>query len=76
MCLRNEEAKSYTVHLRTQGRSYELAGDEVGLPASAADDELLARVAALVDMSPRKLEGHAVDRHDDVVVIRPWAVWG
>jgi hypothetical protein len=68
--------KPWTLHVRAAGRTWRLAGDSLGLESKLPDAQMLVLVARLLGLLPGSLDGYAVDRADDVVVVRPWAVWG
>jgi len=65
-----------TLHVRTQHQSFQLP-----LPPALAradvDPAAVARYAEeLLGLTPRSLDRHALDRGEQALVIRPWAVWG
>ncbi|MCP3962739.1 MAG: hypothetical protein GY719_33285 [bacterium] len=65
---------SQPMHVRTNGRSYRLdARPEV---RRMTDDDVARYAEESLGMRRGTLADHAVDRDENNVVIRPWAVWG
>ena len=65
---------SLPMHVRTNGRSYRLdARPEV---QRMTDDDVARYAETSLGMRRGALADHAVDRDENKVVIRPWAVWG
>lgn len=65
-----------TVHVRAAGMSATLDAREVEIAPGDPDEKILEVVAHALGLDPRALEGHAIDRGFDSMVVRPWAVWG
>jgi len=66
----------WRLHVRAVGQTWRLAGESLDLDRAAPDAVLLAQVARALQLPPGSLVGYAVDRAPDVVVVRPWAIWG
>jgi hypothetical protein len=66
----------WTLHVRAIGRTWRLAGESLGLDLGAPDKLLLAQVASALKLPPGCLDGNAVDRAPNIVMVRPWAIWG
>ena len=65
------------VHIRYQGRSYDMTEAQVAVAADMSDAQIKQRLAQHFDVSPASLEGYVVDRgpYGDLIV-RPEAVYG
>jgi hypothetical protein len=65
------------VHVRVEGRSYDLTEQELGLQAGMSDADVKERLARYLEIAPARLKDYVVDRnpHGDLVV-RPEAVYG
>lgn len=64
------------VHVRTNGKTHRLEIDGAQNDPAARAEAMLRDVEHQLGLSRGALDDHAVDWRDDVVVIRPWAVWG
>ena len=60
------------LHVRTRGQTYQLPLQH-GL---GSERDIVRYAERELGLEPHALDDHAVDRSDDGVVIRPWAVWG
>jgi hypothetical protein len=65
------------VHVRFEGRSYDLDETEIGVRAEMDDEMVKARLASHLDVGPKRLDGYVLDRAPNGnLVIRPEAVYG
>lgn len=65
------------IHVRFEGRSYDLKERELGLNASMSDREIQERLAAHFDVSLDRFRSYAIDRASTGdLVVRPEAVYG
>jgi hypothetical protein len=69
--------KNLAVHVRYDGKSYDLPFDEIGVSASASDDDVREMLARHFDVSPATFRAFVVERHrTGNVTVRPEAVFG
>lgn len=65
------------LHLRYEGRSFDLDSRKVGLKDSPSDRDIREAVARHLDVALSKLDGYVVDRvPNGNLVLRPEAVYG
>ena len=65
------------IHVRFEGRSYDLKERELGLTASMSDREIQERLAAHFDVSLDRFLSYVIDRASTGdLVVRPEAVYG
>lgn len=65
------------VHVRFEGRSYDLEPRVLGLAARMSDQEIKLRLARHFDAAPERLSDYVVDRRPNGdFIIRPEAVYG
>jgi len=65
------------VHVRFEGRSFDMTERQLGVRVGMSDDELLERLARHLDVGTDRLRNHTVDiRPSGDRVIRPEAVYG
>ena len=65
------------IHVRFEGRSFDLEGRELQLNTNAHDGDIRAGLARYMDISLNRLDGYVVDRRPGgTVVVRPEAVYG
>jgi hypothetical protein len=65
------------VHVRFEGRSYDLPEDQLGLIFGMTDGDIKARIARHFDVSDEKLRSYVVDRPETGdLIVRPEAVYG
>jgi hypothetical protein len=65
------------VHIRYDGRSYDLVEAHVGVAAQMSDIEIKQRLAQHFDVSLRSFQDYVVDRGPNGdLIIRPEAVYG
>lgn len=65
------------VHIRYDGRSYDLAEAQMGVAAHMSDVEIKQRLAQHFDVSLGSFQEYAVDRGPNGdLIIRPEAVYG
>ena len=69
-------SSDYLIHVRTGGKTYELPTLARDLDRTASDREVVRHVARRLGLPPAGLDDHAVDRREQTLVVRPWAVWG
>ena len=65
------------VHLRFEGRSYDLSEAKVGLGAGLGNAEIRELLARHLDVGIGRLQDHVVDRRPNGdLIVRPEAVYG
>lgn len=65
------------VHLRFEGRSYDLCEDDLQLRPTMSDAQIKERLAAHLDVNVKRLEYYVVDRvPNGNIILRPEAVYG
>lgn len=65
------------VHVRFEGRSYDVQENRLGLKASDNNTDIKRRVAEHLDVRAERLRDYVVDRTPDGhLIIRPEAVYG
>jgi hypothetical protein len=65
------------LHVRFEGRSYDLPLAELRLEQRASDAEVRQAVAAYLDVGLRRLDAYVVERHaNGNLTLRPEAVFG
>jgi hypothetical protein len=65
------------IHIRFDGRSWDLALVELDLGALASDDDVRAALARHFDVPVAKFRAYVVERHDNGnMTVRPEAVFG
>ncbi len=65
------------VHVRFEGRSYDLIEDQLGLILGMSDDQIRLTVASFLDTTPDRLKTYVIDRRPSGdVIVRPEAVYG
>jgi hypothetical protein len=70
-------ANSARVHVRFDGRSYDLPADRLGLTDRSTDDQVKEAVARHLEVPVSRLDDSAVDRHPNGnLSVRPEAVFG
>ena len=70
-------ASSARVHVRFDGRSYDLPADRLGLTDRSTDEQVRQAVARHLEVPVSRLDDSVVDRHPNGnLSIRPEAVFG
>lgn len=65
------------VHIRFDGRSYDVAEAQVGVNATMSDTAIKERLAQHFDVNRNRFESYVVDRRPGGdLIIRPEAVYG
>jgi len=65
------------VHVRFEGRSYDISERELPTGAALNDNRLLALLAQRFDVAPARFKNYVVDRRPSgTVIVRPEAVYG
>ncbi|MEO1174983.1 MAG: hypothetical protein AAFX94_23450 [Myxococcota bacterium] len=65
------------IHVRFEGRSYDIESDALKLGVSANDRDIKFAVARHLDVRVERLHGYVIDRPGTgVVIVRPEAVYG
>ncbi len=65
------------VHVRFEGRSFDLTRRELGLNGQRRDADIKARLALYFDVSPERFDIYIVDRRPNgELIVRPEAVYG
>ncbi|MCA9670255.1 MAG: hypothetical protein KC503_31890 [Myxococcales bacterium] len=66
-----------TLHVRFEGRSYDLDLEQLRLPAGASDADVRQAVAGYLDIGLHRLDAYVVERHrNGNLTLRPEAVFG
>lgn len=65
------------LHVRYEGRSYDIPSSQFRLTDAITDQQLFERLARHLDVNPASFRHYVVDRRpNDVVIVRPEAVYG
>jgi hypothetical protein len=65
------------IHIRFEGRSFDVAENDIGVNAAHGNDEIMQRVASFLETPAKRLENYVIDRRPSgEIVIRPEAVYG
>ena len=65
------------VHIRFEGRSYDMTETQLGVMAGMNDTAVKERLAQHLDVSQARLQSYVVDRRPSGdLIIRPEAVYG
>jgi hypothetical protein len=65
------------IHVRFEGRSYDIDVRALGMRADMRDAEIKVLVARHLDIAVDRLNGSVIDRGPDgAVIVRPEAVYG
>lgn len=65
------------IHVRFEGRSYDLTEFEVGVTTGMENDEIIQRLARHLDVPVARFKDYVVDlRPTGEIVVRPEAVYG
>lgn len=65
------------VHVRFEGRSFDLTEEQLGVTVGMSDRQILERLAKHLDVSLKSLDFYVVDRSPTGnLIIRPEAVYG
>jgi hypothetical protein len=65
------------VHVRVEGRSYDLTEQELGLQMGMDDADVKERLARYLEIAPQRLKDYVVDRSPrGDLIVRPEAVYG
>ncbi len=65
------------VHIRFEGRSYDLAENQVGIAAGMSDRAIKERLANHFDVKGDRFESYVIDhRPSGDLIVRPEAVYG
>ncbi len=67
----------YTIHVRVDGRSFDVPADRLGLAGGSSDDQIKQRVAGFLEIPFNRLSETVIDRHaNGNITVRPQAVFG
>jgi hypothetical protein len=70
-------APARVIHVRLDGRSYDMPLDRLGITEQAPDEQVKAAVARHLEVPADRLSESVVDRHPNGnLTIRPEAVFG
>lgn len=70
-------APARTVHVRLDGRSFDLPADRLGVSEQATDEQVKAAVARHLEVPANRLGESVIDRHPNGNwTVRPEAVFG
>ncbi|MFB2918314.1 hypothetical protein [Aerosakkonema funiforme] len=65
------------VHIRFEGRSYDIAEPQLGVTTGMSDTAIKQRLAQHFDVSQDRLQSYIVDRRPSGdLIVRPEAVYG
>lgn len=65
------------IHVRFDGKSFDLDIEALGLRHAATDGDVKARLAEHLDVAVNRFDGYVIDRPDTgVLIVRPEAVYG
>ena len=65
------------IHIRFEGRSYDVAEEQLGITSQASDERVKTQVANFLEVKPNHLQSYVIDRlNSGNLVIRPEAVYG
>jgi hypothetical protein len=64
------------IHVRHNGKSQTLDGDELGITARAGDQDIKQVLSRIYEIPARELKNLVIDRNPDGIVVRPPAVFG
>ena len=65
------------IHVRFEGRSFDLSRRELGHNGHGHDTDVKARLARYLDVRPERLDAYVVERRlSGDLIIRPEAVYG
>jgi hypothetical protein len=69
--------KNLTVHVRYDGKSYDLPFGDLDVSAGMSDDDVRQALARHFDVSPARFRAYVVERHrTGNITVRPEAVFG
>lgn len=70
-------APARVVHVRLDGRSFDLPADRLGVSEAATDEQVKAAVARHLEVPANRLSDSVIDRHPNGnLTVRPEAVFG
>ena len=65
------------LHLRFEGRSYDLNENQLNIKTDMNDSQIKDRLAGYLDVRANRLENYVIDRpNTGNIIIRPEAVYG
>ena len=65
------------IHVRFEGRSYDMHTAHLGMTAGLNDNEIKQRLAQFLDVAPERLADYVIDRGPSGdLIVRPEAVYG
>jgi len=65
------------IHVRFEGRSFDLPEKKLGLKAGFSDAEAREQLARYFDVGLRRFDGYIIDRRSSGdIIVRPEAVYG
>lgn len=65
------------IHIRVDGRSFDLPADRLGLAEGGSDDQIKQRIAGFLEIPFNRLSDTVIDRHaNGNITVRPQAVFG
>jgi hypothetical protein len=65
------------VHIRFEGRSYDLAENQLGIAAGMSDKAIKERLANHFDVKGSRFDSYVIDRRPSGdLIVRPEAVYG
>ena len=65
------------IHIRFQGRSYQLPASELDVSARSSDQEIKRALAQHFDVAVAKFAAYVIERHENGnMTVRPEAVFG
>jgi hypothetical protein len=73
----NEQQGVAVVHVRYDGRSYDIPQSELDVGTASSDAQVRRALASYLDVSENKLRDYVIDRHETGnMTVRPEAVFG
>lgn len=74
---RNINTNSAVIHVRFNGRSFDVSVDQLDLGIGSSDDQIKRALAQHLEISLARLGDYVVDRHaNGNLTLRPEAVFG
>lgn len=71
------DTSKLTVHVRYEGKSYDLPFEDLVITETSADDDVREALARHFDVSPETFRAYVVERHrTGNITVRPEAVFG
>lgn len=73
----DNELENIMIHVRFDGRSYDLTANALGIDTRMTDHEIKEQLARHFDVAPNRFDCYVIDRGSNGhLIIRPEAVYG